>query len=118
MGSADLKPKEVGPLERPVRPECTCGHMLACGAFRGWYCGAHGDVIPHQYAVDAARELHAKYLAAANELYEIKRHERELRKDPHTNGTAPHVTTAAELRQQAASDTSCVGAFARARPGA
>lgn len=27
------------------------------------------------------------------------------------------VTTAAELRQQAAHDTSCVGAFARARPG-
>lgn len=29
----------------------------------------------------------------------------------------PRVTTAAELRQQAKSDTSCVGAFARARPG-
>ena len=29
-----------------------------------------------------------------------------------------HITTAAELRQQAKSDTSCVGAFARARPGA
>ena len=32
-------------------------------------------------------------------------------------GAAPRVTTAAELRQQAKSDTSCVGAFARARPG-
>lgn len=30
----------------------------------------------------------------------------------------PRVSTAAELRQQAKSDTSCVGAFARARPGA
>jgi len=29
----------------------------------------------------------------------------------------PRVTTAAELKQQAKSDTSCVGAFARARPG-
>lgn len=28
----------------------------------------------------------------------------------------PRVTTAAELKQQAKSDTSCVGAFARARP--
>ncbi len=32
-------------------------------------------------------------------------------------GAAPRVTTAAELRQQAKSDTSCVGAFARARHG-
>ena len=31
---------------------------------------------------------------------------------------APRITTAAELRQQAKSDPSCVGAFARARPGA
>lgn len=31
---------------------------------------------------------------------------------------APHVKTAAELRMDAAHDTSCVGAFARARPGA
>ena len=29
----------------------------------------------------------------------------------------PRVTTAAELKQQAKSDMSCVGAFARARPG-
>ena len=32
--------------------------------------------------------------------------------------TAPHVKTAAEMRADAAHDTSCVGAFARARPGA
>lgn len=38
------------------------------------------------------------------------------RKEAATNA-APRVTTAAELRQQAKSDTSCVGAFARARPG-
>ena len=31
---------------------------------------------------------------------------------------APHVKTAAEMRMDAAHDTSCVGAFARARPGA
>lgn len=29
----------------------------------------------------------------------------------------PRVTTAFELKQQAKSDTSCVGAFSRARPG-
>lgn len=38
------------------------------------------------------------------------------RKESATNA-APRVTTTAELRQQAKSDTSCVGAFARARPG-
>lgn len=32
--------------------------------------------------------------------------------------TTPHVKTAAEMRADAARDTSCVGAFARARPGA
>ena len=38
------------------------------------------------------------------------------RKEVATNA-APRVTTAAELRRQAKSDMSCVGAFARARPG-
>ena len=30
--------------------------------------------------------------------------------------SAPHIKTAAEMRMDAAHDTSCVGAFARARP--
>ena len=34
-----------------------------------------------------------------------------------TQQSTPRVTTPAELRQQARSDTSCAGAFARARPG-
>lgn len=53
--------------------ECTCGHILANGAYGGWYCAKHQYVEPAWYAVDAARELHAKYLAAANELYAMKR---------------------------------------------
>jgi hypothetical protein len=32
--------------------------------------------------------------------------------------TAPRIATAAEMRHAAAHDNSCVGAFARARPGA
>lgn len=66
----------------------------------------------------------ASFLSAYRELVALPgrlRDERvrELRKGPRTDyGTTPHITTAAELRQQAASDTSCVGAFARARPGA
>lgn len=41
----------------------------------------------------------------------------DVRRNEATTNAAPRVTTAAELRQQAKSDTSCVGAFARARPG-
>ena len=41
----------------------------------------------------------------------------DKRMDEGATSTAPRVTTAAELKQQAKSDTSCVGAFARARPG-
>ncbi|MEY5097877.1 MAG: hypothetical protein RJA36_596 [Pseudomonadota bacterium] len=41
----------------------------------------------------------------------------DARRNEATTNAAPRVTTAAELRQQAKSDTSCVGAFARARPG-
>lgn len=55
-----------------VKLNCTCGQMLTNGAFGGWYCGAHGDVSPHKYAVDAVRELHEKWLAAVNELHALK----------------------------------------------
>ena len=41
----------------------------------------------------------------------------DARRKAEAASAAPRVTTAAELRQQAKSDTSCVGAFARARPG-
>ena len=41
----------------------------------------------------------------------------DKRRQADATGAPPRVTTAAELRQQAKSDTSCVGAFARARPG-
>ncbi len=41
----------------------------------------------------------------------------DARRKAEAAGAAPRVTTAAELRQQAKHDTSCVGAFARARPG-
>ncbi len=41
----------------------------------------------------------------------------DARRNEATTNAAPRLTTAAELRQQAKSDTSCVGAFARARPG-
>ncbi len=41
----------------------------------------------------------------------------DARRNEATNDAPRVTTTAAELRQQAKSDTSCVGAFARARPG-
>ena len=62
----------------------------------------------HTVATGLARWVHPfQFLADAVD---------KRRKEAVTNA-APRVTTAAELRQQAKSDTSCVGAFARARPG-
>lgn len=60
----------------------------------------------HTVATGLARWVHPfQFLAEA--VDERMRAQRE-----------PRVSTAAELRQQAKSDTSCGGAFARARPGA
>lgn len=62
----------------------------------------------HTVATGLARWVHPfQFLAEAVD---------KRRKEAATNA-APRVTTAAELRQQAKSDMSCVGAFARARPG-
>lgn len=62
----------------------------------------------HTVATGLARWVHPfQFLAEAVDA---------RRKEAATDA-APRVTTAAELRQQAKSDTSCVGAFARARPG-
>ncbi len=61
----------------------------------------------HTVATGLARWVHPfQFLAEAV----------DARRNEATTNAAPRVTTAAELRQQA-SDTSCVGAFARARPG-
>ena len=62
----------------------------------------------HTVATGLARWVHPfQFLAEAV----------DARRNEATTNAAPRVTTAAELRQQAKSDTSCVGAFARARPG-
>lgn len=62
----------------------------------------------HTVATGLARWVHPfQFLAEAVDA---------RRKEAATDA-APRLTTAAELRQQAKSDTSCVGAFARARPG-
>ena len=62
----------------------------------------------HTVATGLARWVHPfQFLAEAV----------DKRRADEAAGSAPRVTTAAELRQQAKSDTSCVGAFARARPG-
>lgn len=52
--------------------ECNCGHLLACGAYDGWWCPIHKGVRPEKYAVEAAKELHAKYLDSANKLYALE----------------------------------------------
>ena len=62
----------------------------------------------HTVATGLARWVHPfQFLAEAV----------DKRREEAATNAAPRVTTAAELRQQAKSDMSCVGAFARARPG-
>lgn len=58
--------------------ECHCAQMLAAGAYDGWWCPQHKDVRPVAYAVAAARELHGKYIDAANNAFALKATMRKL----------------------------------------
>jgi len=65
-----------------------------------------------------ARDLLRQALVAYADAYmDEPATERERASVAAKHQRKPRVSTAAELRQQAKSDTSCVGAFARARPG-
>lgn len=64
-----------------------------------------GGLDPHRYAKAALENLTKADASVERVATGVNR-----------GRTRSKVSTAAELRQAAASDTSCVGAFARARP--
>ena len=101
--------KTGGPVVRVVM----CDHSGGIGPRDALvYEGCLLQMPPDDFYRETGREAvrywngYAKALTAARRANRWK-----------TDQRAPRVTTAAELRQQAKNDTSCVGAFARARPG-
>ena len=66
--------------------------------------------------IAARRRVLEHGLLACYEI--IDRCRREMAELDAMQPTRPRIKTPAELRKDAAHDTSCVGAFARARPGA
>jgi len=71
------------------------------------------QMVDDNHRVDAGEKR-----KAWNGRFVVEQVRQALGTQPEMLRAAPHVKTAAEMRADAAHDTSCVGAFARARPGA
>lgn len=106
-------PYMVGEPLRPLWPIGT--NLLHAGQARAMLEHVLGEATDARDATAAERERCARLCEQWNTTPGAKL-AREIRGD----AAAPvaHVKTAAEMRHDAAHDTSCVGAFARARPGA
>ncbi len=90
-------------------------HVAVCDAVSLLNCCP--EIGRLAFARDAHTILREALVAYADAYMDAPVSERERAAVAAKHQREPRVTTAAELRQQAKSDTSCVGAFARARPG-
>ena len=103
------------PVEQPVRPAAEALHAAVCQAVALLNCCP--EIGRLAFARDAHDMLRQALMAYADAYMDEPVSERERAAVSARHQRKPRVTTAAEMRQQAKSDTSCVGSFARARPG-
>ena len=111
-------PAFAGPVERRVRPvaNAVTARELARQVFAlcEWFEDLPDGAMDSQEVerFKAGQRFAAKRIR--NAIGTWLTDEEGARKQP---AKVPRVSSAAELKQQAKSDMSCVGAFARARPG-
>lgn len=109
------QPAPVGQVERGVRPGAEALHAAVCQAVA--LLNRAPEVARCAEGREARDLLRQALVAYADAYMDEPATERERASVAAKHQRKPRVSTAAELRQQAKSDTSCVGAFARARPG-
>ena len=110
-----MAPADAGPVERPVRPVAEALHVAVCQAVA--LLNRAPEVARCTEGREARDLLRQALVNYADAYMDAPVTERERAAVAAKHQRKPRVTTAAELKQQAKSDTSCVGAFARARPG-
>ena len=109
------RPAVAGQVERSVRPVSEALHVAVCQAVA--LLNRAPEVARCAEGREARDLLRQALVAYADAYMDEPVAERERATVAAKHQRKPRVSTAAELRQQAKSDTSCVGAFARARPG-